>query len=378
MSDFDRIAYIREDININFKVPVYVQEYIDIINEGIQNKDLDRYSEGVDSMDHLAKMAAIQGCITDYQCTALRKKWGLQMSVLDSVIKEASLPDISNWEINYGANYTGRSCTKAGLFNPQGIKYMVKIEDNIKEKILNAGLSYSNTPITEHLGCKIFDTLGIKVQSTFLCSYKGKMAVACKDFTTTEKQLVEYSQFKLNNPEFNEYSSTNALSNDFVKQIEFLDRFSAKYFNIKERFWRTFILDALIGNGDRTDNNQAFLGSYKGLSLAPVYDCGAGLNPNWSLDKMQKFLDTDDKSMYVHKARTCCYTIKDKLVNPYKVIREGVYEDCKKALIWFLDNSNNLDFEKIVNHEVLFASQVQKDFYVELLKERLEFLISCY
>ena len=76
MSDFDRIAYIREDIKINFKVPVYVQEYIDIINEGIKNKDLDRYSEGVDSIDHAAKMAAIQGYITDFQCTALRKKWG--------------------------------------------------------------------------------------------------------------------------------------------------------------------------------------------------------------------------------------------------------------------------------------------------------------
>lgn len=76
MTDFEKIAFIREDIKIDFKVPQFIQDYIDIIEEGIRNQDEDRYTEGVDSMDHLAKVAAIQGSITEYQCTALRRKWG--------------------------------------------------------------------------------------------------------------------------------------------------------------------------------------------------------------------------------------------------------------------------------------------------------------
>ncbi|HCB94978.1 MAG TPA: protein kinase, partial [Ruminococcus sp.] len=52
---------------------------------------------------------------------------------------------------------------------------------------INKEMSYTNSCISEYIGCKIFDSVGIPVQETVIGTYtsngREKIVVACKDFT---------------------------------------------------------------------------------------------------------------------------------------------------------------------------------------------------
>ncbi len=76
--------------------------------------------------------------------------------------------------------------------------YLLKFPDpNIKIPI-----SYKYNVFSEYIGCKIFSSIGIPTQEVIIGTYdeestimpiKKKVVVACKDFTTNNTKLVEFS-----------------------------------------------------------------------------------------------------------------------------------------------------------------------------------------
>lgn len=79
--------------------------------------------------------------------------------------------------------YAGVNGSKiAVVYN--GEQYMLKFPPF---PTINKGISYTNSCISEYIGCKIFESVGIPVQETILGTYtnngKTKIVVACKDFT---------------------------------------------------------------------------------------------------------------------------------------------------------------------------------------------------
>ena len=64
--------------------------------------------------------------------------------------------------------YGGSEAKKTLLFNDK--VYMVKFPDPVRNSKISK-LDYINNQISEDIGCKIFKSVGIETQNTFLATY---------------------------------------------------------------------------------------------------------------------------------------------------------------------------------------------------------------
>ena len=75
--------------------------------------------------------------------------------------------------------------------------YMLKLPNH---SLKNPNLSYTNSCISEYLGCHIFNMLGVKAQETLLGTYtyhgKTRNVVACKDFTSLDTVFSDFASVK--------------------------------------------------------------------------------------------------------------------------------------------------------------------------------------
>lgn len=75
--------------------------------------------------------------------------------------------------------------------------YMLKLPAHSK---LNSNLSYTNSCLSEYLGCHIFNMLGVKAQETILGTYEyhgiKRDVVACKDFTNIKTVVMDFVSIK--------------------------------------------------------------------------------------------------------------------------------------------------------------------------------------
>ena len=81
------------------------------------------------------------------------------------------------------------------LYN--GEQYMLKFPPF---PTINKEMSYTNSCISEYIGCKVFESVGIPVQETVIGTYtskgKEKVVVACKDFTSQGITLQDFASLK--------------------------------------------------------------------------------------------------------------------------------------------------------------------------------------
>ena len=92
--------------------------------------------------------------------------------------------------------YAGANGSKISvLYN--GEQYMLKFPPF---PTINKEMSYTNSCISEYIGCKVFESVGIPVQETVIGTYtskgKEKIVVACKDFTSQGITLQDFSSLK--------------------------------------------------------------------------------------------------------------------------------------------------------------------------------------
>lgn len=118
--------------------------------------------------------------------------------------------------------------------------------------------------------------------------------VASEDFTQPGVLLQDSAQFK--DPVVDSENSGYGTELDSIDETMASQRFIDEGV-IKERFWDTFIVDALIGNWDRHNGNWGILYDEASgeVELAPVFDCGSSLFPQADDEIMTKTLKQEDE-----------------------------------------------------------------------------------
>ena len=236
--------------------------------------------------------------------------------------------DITNCE-RLLSGYGGSEQKFAISYN--GNTYMIKEPDPIREK--NNQLSYMNNTFSEHIGCQIFSMLNIPVQETFLAKYtrtdgKTEIVVACKDFRKPGQLL--YEADSLSKSIINR-QDRHKPDYEKIEQI-FTEVEQRTTEDIKQRFWDTFVVDALIGNKDRHLGNWGFLSSdERHLEIAPVYDCGSSLGALANNEHILKCLEKNGElstsecnisTKFKYNGNSVTY--KDMLLNPPKELIKAI------------------------------------------------------
>ena len=259
------------------------------------------------------------------------------------------------------------------LYN--GEQYMLKFPPF---PTINKEMSYTNSCISEYIGCKVFESVGIPVQETVIGTYtskgKEKVVVACKDFTSQGITLQDFASLKnrIIDSERNGYGTELA---DILSTIDEQTAMDSE--TLKTRFWDMFIVDALIGNWDRHNGNWGFLynNATDEVTLAPVFDCGSSLYPQADEDLMKKILsDKNELNHRIFDIPLSAVTYNGKKINYFNFLSEGEFPDCNKALKRI---ASRIDMKKI--YEIIdntpTITELQKEFYKTMLTARKERII---
>lgn len=270
--------------------------------------------------------------------------------------------------------YGGANGSKISIiFNDE--LYMLKLPTHSK---LNSNLSYTNSALSEYLGCHIFNMVGIKAQETILgiYDYHGvrRNAVACKDFTSTKTVVLDFASIKnkIIDSASNGYGTELYDILDTIHKQDVIDPIK-----LEEFFWNMFIIDAFIGNFDRHNGNWGFLYNQETdeIEIAPIFDCGSTLYPQADEEMMKKVLSSKtEMQTRIYDYPTSSIVIEKKKINYYKFINSLEYEGCNKALKRIYPKINLNEINKLID-ECENVSDLHKDFLKKMLKLRKEIIL---
>lgn len=276
--------------------------------------------------------------------------------------------------------YGGTAGRKIGI-TYEGKDYLLKFPGNLKEQQMkNVNLSYSNSPVCEYIGSKIYELVGLPVHKTLLGMRNGKVVVACEDFLENGDKLYEFDKIKVTfEPCFldSNGNETNGIGVDLYEIIKTIQEHP--FFNdisgVEEHFWNMFIVDALIGNPDRNNSNWGIILRKDGSKeIAPVYDNGNCLNNKWDDEKMRIVMDDADKmEAEAYKARRCIFELRGKRINPYYIIENMEYQECSEAVrrLTPMISGRMSGIRKMIE-EIPVISETQKKFFVFIIEYRYE------
>lgn len=203
--------------------------------------------------------------------------------------------------------YGGRAGEKKGILY-KGSFWFLKFPKNTQGMDKVKGLSYVTSPLSEFIGSNIYRILGYDVHETLLgvCfdGKRNKVVCACKDFIEDDKNelLIPYTALRNDtNPELmNRRDGESSLSASNINEIVFqLDHNSVlkNIENAKERFWDVVLIDMLINNNDRNEDNWGVIKDKKNNSyrLSPIYDCGNCFYGKTSEERIAEILSDERK-----------------------------------------------------------------------------------
>ena len=267
--------------------------------------------------------------------------------------------------------YGGANGNKLSIIIDENL-YMLKLPTRANK---NDNMSYANSAISEYLGCKIFNLLGIESQGTLLGTYKHnnteRISVACKDFEKGGYSLKDFASVKNQIIDSNSNGYGTDL-NDILETIEKQTLIDPVV--LSNHFWDMFIVDAIIGNWDRHNGNWGFLYNQDtdDIKLAPIYDCGSCLFPQLDEESITKILK--DKQLFnarIYDFPTSAILYKGKRINYYSFIKSKEYEECNKA-IERIKNRIQLDDINALIDSVDCISINHKLFLKEIIKARIK------
>lgn len=276
--------------------------------------------------------------------------------------------------------YGGTAGRKMGItYNSK--EYLLKFPGNLKERQMkNINLSYSNSPVCEYIGSKIYELIGIPVHQTILGIRNDKIVVACEDFLENGDRLYEFDKIKVTfEPHFldSNGNETNGTGIDLYEILMTIQEhpFLKDVSGVMERFWDMFVIDALIGNTDRNNSNWGIILRSDGTKdIAPVYDNGNCLNNKWDDKKMQMIME-DFSQMVAEgfKARRCIFEMQGRRINPYQIMESMAYQECSDAVCRLTPRIGNcMDKIQMMIEEIPVLSEVQKQFYTMIIGYRYE------
>ena len=218
--------------------------------------------------------------------------------------------DFTNCELSSrNLEYGGRAGEKKGIIYKNDF-WFLKFPKNTLGMDKAKGLSYVTSPLSEYIGSNIYRILGYDVHETILGTCfdgkRNKVVCACKDFIKDDKNelLIPYTALRNDtNPELmNRREDNSSLSASNINEIIFqLDHNSVlkNIENAKGRFWDVVLIDMLINNNDRNEDNWGVIKDKKNNTyhLSPIYDCGNCFYGKTSEERIQELLSDEEKLM---------------------------------------------------------------------------------
>ncbi len=252
-----------------------------------------------------------------------------------------------------------------------GVKYMVKLPDPVRE--IKNDLSYMNNQFSEFVGCRIFESVGIPVQKTYLGQYnhdgKDVIVVACRDFINDGIRLypMKYIHSKdLFGSSNNKGKLTISKVYDLINGLKD-PTLESKTIN---HFWKMFVIDYLIGNYDRHLENWGMAKTSDGQRIpAPVYDCGSSLLPLSSDETLQKGIK---KKSFGGDSLAVLTPFSDEVQGRrlfFKDIIEAAPKDLETAIKDVFPKISLPEIYRIIN-ETPFMSDIRKSAMIESVKAR--------
>lgn len=282
--------------------------------------------------------------------------------------------------------YGGNAGNKFGIKWKQE-NWMIKFPKNTRN-FKSPKVSYTTSPLSEYLGSKIYESLGLPVHEVVLGyrksenSSQNKIVVACKDFLPEAWHLVEFkdiknAQFYADGSEGTGGSGTNL--SEVLETIERSEDFMSFRDEAKERFWDMFVIDFVIGNNDRNNTNWGILTDAERVrGLSPIYDNGNSFYNKRAKEQFDLRIDDEmgiDEDVY---SIVSVYLLDDgHHIRPSELIASGAYEGCNQAVKRFMQN---YDFGKIkaifdevpdFANEMAILPQSQKDYLLKVIHKRV-------
>lgn len=299
------------------------------------------------------------------------------------------IPDLTGCDLS-GLFYGGDAGQKIGILL-DGEPWIAKFPRTIKDMAGGHLPTYTSSPVSEYLGSKIYEMLGIDVHEVFLACLNGKVVCACRDFTFPDARLVEFKDLRNSISDdtsgFLEAASKGrgVFLNDVLASIEIIPALRQTP-GVVDRFWQMFVVDALIENPDRDNGNWGLLRAADGsLSLAPVYDNGSSLFCKRSASLTEKRLKNADAIQQdAFGTNVSIYRLSDperpegKAIRPFEYMKttENEHLDravCRIAQAIDLDLIDELvdSIPEVAYGETLLTAK-QKESHKRLIRERCQ------
>lgn len=294
--------------------------------------------------------------------------------------------------------YGGRAGEKRGIVY-KGEPWILKFPKNTIGMRDVEGISYVTSPLNEFIGSRIFELLGYETQETLMgVCFDGKRykpVCACKDFIKDEndEMLIPYTSIRNDtSPLVMERNDSSPVApsniNEVIFQLKHNEALS-RIPNASARFFEAAIVDLLINNNDRNEDNWGLIKNKKtgDYRFAPIYDCGNSFNGKSNEEKIAAMLSDPNRlassvlngvTAYENDEGTRI-TIAHFLKLDNEDLRDAVVTVYEKVARRFGDIE---DFILSIPREFKgtpIISENRAKFYVESLRMRLEMTLRpCY
>lgn len=212
--------------------------------------------------------------------------------------------DLDNYGLSFkNGFYGGAAGNKEGIVIGDE-SWMVKYPKNLSEMTGKGIASYSTSPLSEFIGSHIYKMLGYDVHDTILGIRHDKLVVACKDFATDGRLLLEIRTIKnYANKDFADLLDATPISSTDTHIVD-LDELLlhirknpllSNIPGIEERFFEQALVDIFIGNNDRNNGNWGILrGNERADRLAPIFDNGGCFLAKAGEEKISSLLNSTE------------------------------------------------------------------------------------
>lgn len=304
------------------------------------------------------------------------------------------LIDFSNCELSSrNLQYGGRAGEKRGVLH-NGEFWFLKFPKNTICMRKVDSLSYVTSPLSEYIGSNIYKILGYDVHETILgvCfdGKRHKVVCACKDFIYDDNNelLIPYTSLRNDtNPMIMERRDSYFHSASNINEIIFQLKHNTVLSNIEnaaERFWDVVLIDMLINNNDRNEDNWGVI-KFKQENkyvLAPIYDCGNCFYGKTSEERIESIIQ-DESKLYSSAINgiTAYEDDEEKRItatNILKVIKENMPSTFIKVYNMIISNLEKI--EKLIYdipneyNGIPVISDNRKVYYLKTLRIRLDYI----
>ncbi len=295
--------------------------------------------------------------------------------ISDDFLREHSLPSLDSWKSDYLADYGG-SDRKDGLISPDGARYLIKYSEE-HSRTTDMDTSYVNNVISEYLSSHILSIAGFDVHETFLATRNGDLLVACRNFTTESRRLIEFGRYMR---KF--YDSKDIGRIPDIAQIEYVLSSDSALKAHKEEFlnsyWQRFAGDAFVGNFDRHMGNWGYIITAEGeAEVSPVYDNGSTFFPALSEDGMAKVM-SDDKEFLerVYLFPKAALKVNGEKVSYRDMLLSGYDSRVNDAVLKIVPQiTESLPRINAFIDRQEFLTDTRKRFYKKVLSARMEHIL---